>query len=48
VLSNFGSQVEIPIDQGMKIWKEFQELCENALLNHHIISQNHFEVNGLA
>jgi hypothetical protein len=47
VLNKFGCQVEVPIDKGMKFWGEFQELCENALVDHHIISQNHFEVTRL-
>jgi len=39
VFSKFGSQAKVPIDQSMKFWGESQELCENALLDYHIISR---------
>jgi hypothetical protein len=41
VLNRFGALVEILINKGTKFYGEFQELCEKTFINHHIISQNH-------
>jgi hypothetical protein len=43
VLSHFGALVEVLTDQG----KEFQVLCDKALINHQTTSRNHPEANGL-
>jgi len=47
VLSRFGAPIEILIDQGTKFCGEFQELCENALIDHCMTSRNHLKVDGL-
>jgi hypothetical protein len=47
VLSKFGVLTKIFIDQGMKICGKFQESCENALIDHYTISQEHLETNEL-
>jgi hypothetical protein len=44
--SRFGALVEIFINRGTKFHREFYELCEKTLIDHHTISQDHLEVNG--
>jgi transposase InsO family protein len=47
VFSRFGAPTEVLSNQGTKFHREFQELCEKALINHRMTSRNHLEVNGL-
>ncbi len=47
ILSRFGAPVKVLIDQGTKLCGEFQKLCGKALIDHHMISWNHFEINML-
>jgi hypothetical protein len=39
--------VEVFIDQGTKFWRDLQDLCERALIDHWTIPQDHPEANGL-
>jgi len=48
ILSKFRAPTEVLINQGTYFCGEFQELCEKALINHRMISQDHLEVDGLA
>ncbi len=47
IFSKSRALVEVFIDQGTYFCGEFQELCEKALINHHMISQDHIKVDGL-
>jgi hypothetical protein len=47
VFNRFDTLIKIFTNQGMKIREEFQELCEKSLINHHMISWDHFEVDML-
>jgi hypothetical protein len=44
----FGVLTEVLTNQGIKLWKDVQDLCEKALINHLTTSQGHFEADGLA
>jgi hypothetical protein len=48
VRSRFGACVECLIDQRLKFRGEFQHLLDHALIDHHQISRDHPQVNGLA
>jgi hypothetical protein len=48
VFSRFGVLVENFIDQSAKFQGDFQDLCEKELIDHHITSRDHLEVDGLA
>jgi hypothetical protein len=47
VHNRFSAPTEVLIDQGTKFRGEFQELCENAFIDHHTTSQHHLKVDGL-
>jgi hypothetical protein len=47
VLSRFNALVKVLTNYGTKFHGDFQKLCEKALINHQITSQNHLEANGL-
>jgi hypothetical protein len=47
VFNRFGVPIEVLIDQVTKFRGEFQKLCEKALINHQITSQNHPKANEL-
>jgi len=47
VFSKFGVPTKVVTDQGTKFRRDFQDLCENALINHQIFSQDHLKVNRL-
>jgi len=47
VFNSYGDPAKILTNQGTKFHGEFQKLCGKTLINHHMTSQNHFEVNGL-
>lgn len=47
VINRFGVLAKIFINQGTKFCGDFQQLCQNALVNHCITSWNYFEANGL-
>jgi len=44
VFNSCGDPTKILTNQGTKFHEEFQKLCEKTLINHHMTSQNHFEV----
>jgi hypothetical protein len=46
VLNKFGALAKVFIDQGIKFYEEFQELCEKAF-DRHITSWDHPKVDGL-
>jgi len=48
VLSRFGACVECLTDQGSKFKGKFQDLFDHALIDHHWISKDHPQVDGLA
>jgi hypothetical protein len=48
VLSRFGTPAELLTDQGREFLGEFQTLCEHEMIDHHTISRDHLEANGLA
>jgi hypothetical protein len=48
VLSRFGACVECLIDQGSKFRGEFQDLLDHVLIDHHQISRDHPQIDGLA
>jgi len=41
VLSRFGALAKVVINQGIKFRGDFQELCEETLIDHWIASQDH-------
>jgi len=43
----FGALIKVFIDQSTKFHREFQKLCEKALIDHWIISRNHLKANEL-
>jgi hypothetical protein len=47
VLSSFRACVKCLIDQGSKCRGEFQDLLDHALIDHHRISKDHPQANGL-
>jgi hypothetical protein len=47
VLNKFGALVEVFINQSTESHGEFQELYESSLINRHIISRNHLEIDRL-
>jgi hypothetical protein len=47
VFNRFGAQLETFINEDMKFHGESQKLCENALINHCIASQDHHEIDDL-
>jgi transposase InsO family protein len=47
VLSRFGASVKCLTDQGSKFKGEFQDLLDNAFINHHRTSRDHPQANGL-
>ncbi len=47
VLSRFGACVECLTDQGLEFRREFRNLLDHALINHHQISRDHPQVDGL-
>ncbi len=47
VVSHFGAQAEVLIDQGMEFQGEFQVLCDKVLINHRTTSRDHLEADGL-
>ncbi len=47
IFSRFGAIAKIFIDQGTKLCGELEELSEKALIDHHMTSQDHFELDGL-
>jgi len=47
ILSRFGAPIKVLTNQGTKLCGEFQKLCGKALIDHHMISWNHFEINML-
>jgi hypothetical protein len=47
VFNKFGALVEVFINQGMEFHGEFQKLYESSLINHHITSRDHLEVDRL-
>ncbi len=47
VFNRFDTLIKMLTNQGMKFHEEFQDLCEKALINHHMISWDHFEVDML-
>jgi len=47
VLSRFGACVECFIDQGSEFRGEFQNLLDHVLIDHHWISKDHPQVDGL-
>ncbi len=47
VFSHFGALAEVLTNQGMEFQGEFKVLCDKALIDHRITSQNHPEVDGL-
>jgi hypothetical protein len=47
VFSRFGALAKVLIDQGTKFHEEFQELCENAFIDHRTTSQQHHVADGL-
>jgi hemoglobin-like flavoprotein len=47
MLNRFGALIKVFIDQNTKFHREFQKLCEKALIDHWTISQDHFKANGL-
>jgi hypothetical protein len=38
VFNRFDTLIKMLTNQGMKFHEEFQDLCEKALINHHMIS----------
>jgi len=48
VLNRFGACVECLTYQGSKFKKEFQDLLDHALIDHHWISKDHPQADGLA
>jgi hypothetical protein len=46
VFNSRGDPTKILTTEGTKFHGEFQKLCEKTLINHHMISQNHFEIDG--
>ncbi len=48
VLNRFGACVECLIDQTSKFRGEFQDLLDHAFIDHHRISRDHPQANGLA
>lgn len=48
VLSRFGSCAEVLTDQGTEFRGEFQDLLDQALIDHRRTSQDHPQANGLA
>jgi len=47
VLIRFGVLIEVFINQSIKFYGEFQELCEKTLIDHHTISRDHPKANEL-
>jgi hypothetical protein len=47
VFNRFGALAKVLLDQSTKFYGEFQKLCRKTLINHHTISQDHFEANKL-
>jgi hypothetical protein len=47
ILNRFGALTKVIIDQGTKFYGEFQKVCEKPLIYHHMISQDHLEVDVL-
>jgi hypothetical protein len=47
ILNKFGVPVEVFVNQGKKFHGGFQELYESSLINCHITSQDHLEVEKL-
>jgi transposase len=47
ILSRFGACAKCLIDQGSKFIREFQDLLNHALIDHHRTSKDHPQVDGL-
>jgi hypothetical protein len=47
VVSRFGVLAKVLTNQGIKFHGEFQELCENAFIDHCMTSQHYPKANGL-
>ncbi len=47
ILSRLGACIECLINQGSKFRREFQDLLDHALIDHHQISRDHPHVDGL-
>ncbi len=43
VFSRFGAPFKVLTNQGTKFCREFQKLCEKALIDHCTTSRDHFE-----
>jgi hypothetical protein len=43
MLNKFGVLVEVLTDQGTKFERDFQDLCEKALIDHWTTSQDHLK-----
>jgi hypothetical protein len=48
VLSRFSALAKVFTNQGTEFQKDFQDLCEKAMIDHQSTSQDHFEANKLA
>ncbi len=42
-----GTLTKVLNNEGVEFHGEFQKLCEKTLINHHMTSQDHREINGL-
>jgi hypothetical protein len=47
VINRFGALAKIFTNQGMKFCGDFQQLCQNSLINHCTTLWDYFEANGL-
>ncbi len=47
VLCRFDALIKVLIDQGIKFHGDFQELCEEALIDHQTASRDHLEAKML-
>jgi hemoglobin-like flavoprotein len=47
MFSRFGALINVFIDQNTKLHTEIQKLCEKALIDHWIVSQDHLKADRL-
>ncbi len=47
VFTWFGTLAKVLNNENMEFHGEFQKLCQKTLINHHMTSRDHHEVNGL-
>ncbi len=45
--TKFNILIKIFINQGLEFHEEFEELFKKTIINHHMISRDHFEVDNL-